>query len=129
MLTVLIVIHLMIGLAMVGVILLQRNDASGMGGLGGGTMGGMMTTRGTANLLTRTTGILAGFFMLTSILLTIGAQRSSHSLFQDTIQQTQNLEASSQPSDQNAIITEKTIPTVPTGATSHEETIPSEKQK
>ncbi len=83
MLIVLLVIHLMIGLALVGVILIQRNDASGMGGLGGGTMGGFMTTRGAANLLTRTTAILAALFMATSILLTLSAKQSSTPLFQD----------------------------------------------
>ena len=60
MITVLLVIHLLIATAMVGVILIQRSEGGALGGLGGGTMGGMMTARGTANLLTRTTAILAG---------------------------------------------------------------------
>ena len=68
--SVILVIHLLIALALVGVILIQRSEGGGLG-IGGGNMGGMMTTRGTANLLTRTTGILAGCFMATSLILAI----------------------------------------------------------
>lgn len=73
--TVLLVIHLMIAAALVGVVLLQRSEggALGMGESGGG--GGFLTGRGTANLLTRTTAALAAGFFLTSILLTVIAQR------------------------------------------------------
>ncbi|HQS84880.1 MAG: preprotein translocase subunit SecG [Alphaproteobacteria bacterium 16-39-46] len=74
---VLIVIHLMIALAMVGIILIQRSEGGGLSGLGGGS-GGFLTTRGTANLLTRTTAVLAGLFMLTSLVLTILAERTIH---------------------------------------------------
>ena len=57
--TVIIVIHLMIVLAMIGLVLLQRSEGGGLG-MGGG--GGFMTTRGTTNVLTRATAILAGVF-------------------------------------------------------------------
>ena len=60
MITVILVIHLLIASTMVGVILIQRSEGGALSGLGGGTMGGLMTTRGTANLLTRATAILAG---------------------------------------------------------------------
>jgi preprotein translocase subunit SecG len=66
--TVLIVIHLMIVLAMVGLVLLQRSEGGGLG-MGGG--GGFMTTRGSTNMLTRTTAILAAVFFCTSLLLSI----------------------------------------------------------
>jgi preprotein translocase subunit SecG len=69
--TVLLVIHLLIATAMVGVILIQRSEGGALGGLGGGTMGGMMSARGTANLLTRTTAILAACFIVTSMALAI----------------------------------------------------------
>jgi preprotein translocase subunit SecG len=73
---VLLVIHLMLAIAMIGVVLLQRSEGGGLGiggggGGGGGGMGGFLTGRGTANLLTRATAVLAGCFMLTSITLTI----------------------------------------------------------
>ncbi|ARO30251.1 preprotein translocase SecG subunit protein [Rhizobium sp. NXC14] len=62
--TVLIVIHLMIVLALVGVVLIQRSEGGGLG-IGGGS--GFMSARGTANALTRTTAILATLFFLTSL--------------------------------------------------------------
>lgn len=67
--TVLLVIHLLLALALVGVILIQRSEGGGLGIGGGG--GGFMTTRGTANLLTRTTAILAGAFIATSLALAV----------------------------------------------------------
>ena len=76
MMQVLLVIHLLIVLALIGVVLMQRSEGGGLGiggGGGGGGMGGMLSGRGTANLLTRTTAILAAAFMVTSLLLTIMA--------------------------------------------------------
>jgi preprotein translocase subunit SecG len=80
--TVLLVLHIMIATALVGVVLLQRAEA---GGLVSGGGGGFLSGRGTANLMTRTTSILAALFFLTSILLTALAQQgtSSRSLFED----------------------------------------------
>jgi preprotein translocase subunit SecG len=75
--TVLLVVHLLIATAMVGVILIQRSEGGALGGLGGGTMGGMMSARGTANLLTRTTAILAACFIATSLALAILAGHST----------------------------------------------------
>ncbi len=68
--TVLLVIHLLIAAGLVGVVLLQKSEGGALG-IGGGGGGGFMTGRGTANLLTRTTAILAGLFFLTSIGLTM----------------------------------------------------------
>jgi preprotein translocase subunit SecG len=65
---VIIVIHLMLVLALIGVVLLQRSEGGGLG-IGGG--GGFMTSRGTANVLTRATAILAGLFFVTSLVLSI----------------------------------------------------------
>ncbi|TWD58002.1 protein translocase subunit secG [Agrobacterium vitis] len=62
--TVLIVIHLMIVLALVGVVLIQRSEGGGLG-IGGGS--GFMSARGAANALTRTTAILAALFFITSL--------------------------------------------------------------
>lgn len=66
-------IHLMIAAALVIVILLQRSEGGGLGigGGGGGGMGSFMSARGAANLLTRTTAILAACFFATSVLLAI----------------------------------------------------------
>jgi len=64
--TVVIVIHLMIILVLIGAVLLQKSEGGGLG-MGGGA--GFMSSRGTANLLTRTTAILAVGFFATSLLL------------------------------------------------------------
>src|ERR1700755_2202532 len=64
--TVVIVIHLMIVAVLIGSVLLQKSEGGGLG-MGGGP--GFMSSRATANLLTRTTAILAGGFFLTSLLL------------------------------------------------------------
>ena len=64
--TVIIVIHLMIVSVLIGSVLLQKSEGGGLG-MGGGA--GFMSSRGTANLLTRTTAILAGLFFLTSMAL------------------------------------------------------------
>lgn len=70
--TVIIVIHLMVVLALIGVVLIQRSEGGGLGiGGGGGGSGGFFSARGTANVLTRATAILAGLFFLTSLSLTI----------------------------------------------------------
>ena len=78
---VIIVIHLMLVLALIGVVLLQRSEG---GGLGIGSTGGFMTGRGTANVLTRATAILAGLFFVTSLLLSIlaGINRKPTSVLQ-----------------------------------------------
>jgi preprotein translocase subunit SecG len=64
--TVAIVIHLMIVTVMIGAVLLQKSEGGGLG-MGGGA--GFMSSRGTANLLTRTTAILAVGFFVTSLFL------------------------------------------------------------
>ena len=76
---ILIVVHLVIVLALVGVILLQRSDSGALGGLGGGGGGlsGFMTGRGQANALTRATAILATCFFITSIALAVMAGSAS----------------------------------------------------
>jgi preprotein translocase subunit SecG len=68
--TVVIVIHLMIVLAMVGLVMLQKSEGGGLG-MGGGTAGGFLSSRGTANVLTRSTAILAAMFFVTSLFLSI----------------------------------------------------------
>jgi len=68
--TVLIVIHLMVVLALVGVVLLQRSEGGALG-MGGGSF---MSARGAANALTRTTAILAAAFFATSIALGVIAK-------------------------------------------------------
>ncbi len=81
--TVVIVIHLMIVLAMIGFVMLQRSEG---GGLGTGSAGssGFLSSRGTANVLTRTTAFLAIGFFITSLLLSAlaGMDRKPASILQ-----------------------------------------------
>ncbi|MFW0777291.1 MAG: preprotein translocase subunit SecG [Rickettsiales bacterium] len=86
--TVLLVIHTLLVLFLIGLVLIQRSSSDGMGGLGGGGGGGnqFLTGRGQANLLTRTTAILAGAFMVTSLILAIMASRMSESSIVDAIE-------------------------------------------
>ena len=71
--TVILVIHLIVALALIGVVLLQRSEggALGIGGGGGGNSGSLFTARGAGNALTRTTAYLAVAFFCTSIALTV----------------------------------------------------------
>ena len=81
MLTVVVVIHLIIAISLVGVILVQKSEGGALG-MGGGGMSGFMSGRSTANLLTRTTAILAACFFATSIALALlaGSQRAPRSI-------------------------------------------------
>ena len=74
--TTLIVIQHILAIALVTLVLLQGSDNEGLG-LGGGTFGGMMSARGSANLLSRLTAITASLFMIMSIVLTITASVGS----------------------------------------------------
>jgi len=71
--TVLLLIHVMVAVALVGVILLQRSEGGALGIGGGG--GGFMTGRSAGNALTKTTAILAACFFATSLVLSIIASQ------------------------------------------------------
>ena len=77
--TVLITFHLIVVVALVGVVLLQRSEGGALG-IGGG---GFMTGRGQANALTRATAILGTIFFITSLALTVMANlgRAPKSIF------------------------------------------------
>jgi preprotein translocase subunit SecG len=69
--TVLLIIHLFVTLALIGVVLIQRSEGGGLGIGSSQGMGSFMSGRGTANLLTRTTAILAVMFMGLSLTLAL----------------------------------------------------------
>ena len=83
---VLIVAYLLIVLALIGVILLQRSEGGGLGM--GSNSNGLMSVRGSANLLTRTTGVLAALFFATAIGLTIMSEldRSTSTILDRAVQ-------------------------------------------
>ena len=69
--TLLLVAELIIAIALIGFILLQRSEGGALGMGGGGGMGGLFTARGAADTLTRTTSVLAFLFFLTCIVLNV----------------------------------------------------------
>ena len=69
--TVLLIIHLFVTLALIGVVLIQRSEGGGLGIGSSQGMGSFMSGRGTANLLTRSTAILAAIFMALSLTLAL----------------------------------------------------------
>ena len=80
---VLLIIHLFVTVALIGVVLIQRSEGGGLGIGSTQGMGAFMSGRGTANLLTRTTGILATAFFVLSLSLSLlnrGTVNNSRSL-------------------------------------------------
>ncbi|NCC21827.1 MAG: preprotein translocase subunit SecG [Alphaproteobacteria bacterium] len=65
---VVLVIHLMLALAIIGLVLIQRSEGGGLG-IGGGGLGQFASARATANVLTRATAVCAGCFFVTSLTL------------------------------------------------------------
>ena len=73
--TILLVVHLIVALALIGSVLLQRSEGGALGIGGGGGGGSLFSSRGVGNALTRTTAFLALAFFATSIILTVLAAR------------------------------------------------------
>ncbi|MDR9484012.1 MULTISPECIES: preprotein translocase subunit SecG [Sediminimonas] len=77
---VILIIHLLLALALIGVVLIQRSEGGGLGmggGGGGGAPGGVMSGRAAATALGRVTWVLAIAFICTSLALTIIAAQKS----------------------------------------------------
>ena len=78
MITVVLVVHIMLAIALVGVIMVQKSEGGALGMGGGGGMSGFMTGRSAANLLTRSTAIIAASFFATSIALALISSHQRH---------------------------------------------------
>jgi len=80
----------MVAAALVGLVLLQRSEGGALGIGGGGSGGGFMTGRSTADLLTRATAIAAALFFATSLTLAIFAKKdvAPTSIFDEVKQET-----------------------------------------
>lgn len=87
--TLFLTIHILIAVALVAVILLQRSEGGGLGIGGSSSGGGFMTARGTANLMTRATTFLAIGFFATTVVLAILAGYSNEpaSIVDEVLQQ------------------------------------------
>ena len=111
--TVLLVIHLIVALALIGAVMLQRSEGGALGIGSGGGGGNLFSARGVGNALTRTTAILAVCFFVTSLSLTLIAIRgvgTGSSLF-DGAAQTQGGKAPAT-GDQGGSVLPK-LPTAP----------------
>jgi preprotein translocase subunit SecG len=73
---VLLAVHLVVALALIGLVMLQRSEGGALG-IGGGGGGNLFSSRGVGNTLTRATAILAACFFATSIALTMLANHKS----------------------------------------------------
>lgn len=102
---VLLVVHLLVTIALIGVVLVQKSEGGGLG-IGSGGGGGFMTGRGTANFLTRTTAVLAAIFMVLSLALAL--------INQGTRQPRSLLESAPAPSVPAPSPVAPTAPAVPT---------------
>jgi preprotein translocase subunit SecG len=82
--TVIIMIHLIVVIALIGFVLLQKSEGGGLGTGGSAGGSGFLSSRGTANVLSRTTAILAAVFFATSLLLSVlaGMGRKPASIIQ-----------------------------------------------
>ncbi len=97
--TVILVIHLIVAIALIGVVLLQRSEGGALGIGSGGGGGNLFSSRGVGNALTRTTAYLAVAFFITSISLTVLATRGGPggSIFDTVAPQQGAAPATSQP--------------------------------
>lgn len=69
------IVHLVLALAIIGLVLIQRSEGGGLGiGGGGGGLGGLASPQSTANVLTKITGICAALFFITSLTLAVLAE-------------------------------------------------------
>ena len=102
--TTLIIIQLILAIMLVILVLLQGSDNEGLGLGGGGGLGGMMSAKGSANLLSRLTAFTATLFMAMSIILTISASVTSD---KNILESLPNINSTENESD---FSTEPTIP-------------------
>jgi|TARA_B100000959_G_scaffold142533_1_gene149616 preprotein translocase subunit SecG len=103
--TTLIIIQLILAVLLVIFVLLQGSDNEGLGLGGGGGLGGMMSARGSANLLSRLTAITATLFMIMSVILTISASVGSDKNILESLPDVNTTESST-----NNTSTEPSIP-------------------
>ncbi len=85
---VLLVVQVIVTLALIVIVLIQRSDSDGFG-LSGGSGNNLLSGRSTANVMTRTTGILAAVFMANALLLGVIAARGHSSSIVETIEEQQ----------------------------------------
>lgn len=113
--TLLLVLNFFVTIALIGVILIQRSEGGGLGIGSSQGMGSFMTGRGTANLLTRTTAVLAGVFMVLCLLLAVLNRGASSNTGSDIL--AQPAPAATAPAPQTAAPTAPASPAATAPAT------------
>ena len=93
--TTLIIIQLILAILLVVLVLLQGTDNEGLGLGGGGGLGGLMSARGSANLLSRLTAITATLFMIMGVVLTITASVDSEKNILESLPSINSIEENS----------------------------------
>jgi len=87
---IILILHLLVCICLIGLVLLQRSEGGALG-MGGGGASSLMSGRGAADALAKMTSVAGGFFLLTSISLTVisgaGATPGSDSVFDRLLQQ------------------------------------------
>ena len=101
--TSLIIIQLILAVLLVIFVLLQGSDNEGLGLGGGGGLGGMMSARGSANLLSRLTAITATLFMIMSVVLTISASVRSDKNILESLPDVNSIESDTNNSTEPSI--------------------------
>jgi preprotein translocase subunit SecG len=111
--TVILVVHLIVALALIGVVLLQRSEGGALG-IGSGGGGNLFSARGVGNALTRTTAYLAVAFFITSISLTLLATHGGPggSFFDTVAPQPGTAPATGEPAQQGGSVLPK-LPEAP----------------
>ena len=111
--TVVLIIHLIIAIAIIGLVLIQRSSGGGLGIGGGGGMGDFASARGTANALTRMTTYFAFAFFCTSLILAYMAGHGrSGSTVLDALDQDQQQEQVMDASPEVEAAPEPEVPTI-----------------
>ncbi|PPR44753.1 MAG: hypothetical protein CFH18_00897 [Alphaproteobacteria bacterium MarineAlpha5_Bin8] len=101
--TILIIIQLILAILLVIFVLLQGSDNEGLGLSGGGNLGGLMSARGSANLLSRLTALTATLFMIMSVILTISASVGSDKNILESLPSVNSSENSSEVGNEPSI--------------------------
>lgn len=104
---ILLVVQVIIAAALIGMVLLQRSDTDGFGLGSGGS--NLMSGRAKANLMTRTTAILAALFIINSLALSIMAAHHSPSSILETIDAQQATTDEAAPEKKPGVVVEKSI--------------------
>ena len=121
-LNILIIVHVLVALAIIGLVLLQHGKGADMGsGFGGGASSSLFGATGSANFLSRTTAVLAAIFFALSLALaylsTHGRAPTGGGGVMDAVRQQEQQKApKAEKADKAAPAPEKPAPAVPEGA-------------